>query len=117
MLVLQLLREFTLTMEVCIAGPILYLCILSFSAIRTTKKRNTGTSNTPSQLVSPHFHFAILIPAHNEEVLLDTMLEKLSMLAYPKELYTVYIVADNCTDSTAELARAVGWVHVYERFD
>lgn len=117
MLVLQLLREFTLAMELCIAGPILYLCILSFSAIRTTKKRNTATSNTSSQLVSPHFHFAILIPAHNEEVLLDIMLENLSMLAYPKELYTVYVVADNCTDRTAELARALGWVHVYERFD
>ena len=117
MLVLQLLRELTLAVEICVAAPILYLCILSFSAVRMAKKRSIQTATASSALVSPHFHFAILIPAHNEEVLLGNLLESLSLLAYPKELYTVYVVADNCTDKTAELACATGWVHVYERFD
>ena len=33
---------------------------------------------------------------------------------YPKEFYKVFLVADNCTDNTAEIARARG-AHVYER--
>ncbi|HXX79106.1 MAG TPA: glycosyltransferase family 2 protein, partial [Ktedonobacteraceae bacterium] len=38
-------------------------------------------------------------------------------LEYPKDLFDVYVVADNCSDTTAELVRATGWTHVYERFD
>ncbi len=45
------------------------------------------------------------------------MLESLAALEYPKDHFDIYVVADNCTDTTAELARATGWVHVYERFD
>lgn len=60
--------------------------------------------------------FVFLVPAHNEEVLLPKLLENLNNLAYPKTLYAVHVVADNCTDSTATLARARG-VHVHERFD
>lgn len=117
MLVSKIARWFLLVMEVWIAGPILYLCILSVSAILMTKKRKAQTTSTGSALASAQFNFAILIPAHNEEALLGHLLESLSGLTYPKELYTVYVVADNCTDATAQLARATGWVHVYERFN
>lgn len=110
--VLQVLRWFLLAAEAWIAVPIFYLCILSVSAILTEKKRKSE-GNSPS----PQANFAILIPAHNEEAILGTLLESLSKLAYPKDLYTVFVIADNCTDTTAELARSTGWVHVYERFD
>ncbi len=116
MLVLQVLRWLVLAMEILIAGPVLYLCLLSISAALTTKKCKTrdtaGASSASSRL-----NFAILIPAHNEEAMLGTLLESLADLAYAKDHYAVYVVADNCTDTTAELARATGWVHVYERFD
>src|SRR5262249_32852895 len=61
--------------------------------------------------------FAILIPAHNEETILHKLLESLSELAYPEELYSVYVIADNCTDNTAELARQFAGVQAYERFN
>ena len=35
---------------------------------------------------------------------------------YPKELYDIYVIADNCTDKTAEKAKKAGAI-VYERFD
>lgn len=117
MFVLQILRWLLLAAEVWIAGPILYLCILSVSAILTTKKREAEHSSASSELVSPHFNFGILIPAHNEEAMLGILLESLSKLEYPKDQYAVYVVADNCTDNTAELVRATGWVRVYERLD
>lgn len=116
MLVLQVFRWLLLAGEVWIAVPVLYLCILSISAILTAKKRKATDTKSSSQ-VSPHTHFAILIPAHNEEAILGILLDSLSMLAYPKDMYAVCVVADNCTDRTAELARTVGWVRVYERFD
>ena len=56
----------------------------------------------------------MVIPAHNEEMVLADLLENLKMLKYPKELYDVYVIADNCTDHTADIARAHG-AHVFER--
>ena len=35
---------------------------------------------------------------------------------YPKELLDIYVIADNCTDNTAQIARDAGAI-VYERFD
>jgi cellulose synthase/poly-beta-1,6-N-acetylglucosamine synthase-like glycosyltransferase len=60
--------------------------------------------------------FVILIPAHNEEVLLPALLASLQQLAYPQTHYTVHVVADNCQDRTAALAQAAGAV-VHERFN
>lgn len=113
MLILQVFRWVLLAAEVWITLPVVYVCILSIAAILITKKRQSehATSSTPT------FNFAILIPAHNEEFLLGKLLESLLALAYPKDKYTVYVVADNCTDTTAELARVHDGVQVYERFD
>ncbi len=60
--------------------------------------------------------FVFLIPAHNEEQLLPKLLVNLKQLDYPASHYTVHIVADNCSDRTAELGRQAGAV-VHERFD
>src|SRR5579884_2599725 len=117
MFALQTFKRLLLLAQIWLAAPILYLCILSVSAILTAKKRRAATTRVSSALASPQFHFAILIPAHNEEVMLGNLLENLFALDYPKEFYSVYVIADNCTDRTAELARTTGWVQVYERFD
>lgn len=60
--------------------------------------------------------FAILIPAHNEEALLGRLLRSLQQLDYPCAAITIYVVADNCRDQTAAIARGLGAV-VYERAD
>src|SRR5437763_9653584 len=116
MLSLQILRWCLLGMEVLLAGPTLYLCTLAITATLITPKRKTEKTQLSSPLEPMQFNFAILIPAHNEEVLLGPLLESLYQLAYPKDRYSVYVVSDNCTDSTASVARSTGWVHVYERF-
>lgn len=112
-LVLQVFRWLLVGVELLIALPILYLCIVSIAAILASKSRTKEHTYTYSKPIN----FAILIPAHNEEIILGTLLESLSALTYPKDLYTVHVIADNCTDNTAELARAVGWANVHERFD
>lgn len=113
MQVWHLLKEGVLTAEIMLGIPVLYLSLVSLSAIRATRRQRSAAHDQPI----PPITFAILVPAHNEEETLGVLLDSLSRLTYPKERYDVYIVADNCTDNTAALARAAGWVHVYERHD
>src|SRR5205823_7120337 len=60
--------------------------------------------------------FAMLIPAYNEELVIGRLLENLRQLDYPRSSFDIYVVADNCDDRTAPLARSLG-ARVYERFD
>lgn len=87
-------------------GYLLLLTLVAWWAPRRTPPRNQA----------PSHRFLFLIPAHNEEQLLPSLLENLRQLDYPPALYAVHVVADNCTDSTAELARA-GGATAHERFD
>lgn len=57
---------------------------------------------------APTHAFAILIPAHNEEGSLPATLLSLGALTYPAARVRVWVVADNCTDSTASVAWAFG---------
>lgn len=59
-------------------------------------------------------HYAVLISARNEEAVIADLLNSLVSQDYPQELLDVYVIADNCNDSTADAARACG-VHVLER--
>lgn len=63
----------------------------------------------------PQNKFLILIPAHNEEAVISGIINSINSQDYPKELYDYYILADNCTDRTAEVARELG-AKVFEFF-
>ena len=65
--------------------------------------------------VPDDYSFLILVPAHNEETGITATLESLSSLEKPGRAQVV-VIADNCTDKTAQLARQAG-VQVLERFD
>lgn len=54
----------------------------------------------------------VLIPAHNEEAIIETTLK--SLLEKPIDPRQIFVVADNCTDNTAAIARNLG-VSVTER--
>ena len=60
--------------------------------------------------------YAILIAARNEEAVIGNLLESIRCQDYPKDLIDIFTVADNCTDSTAAVAREHGAV-CYERED
>lgn len=60
--------------------------------------------------------YAILIPARNEEKVIANLLDSIRKQDYDMSLVTVFVVADNCTDRTAQIARENGAV-CYERFD
>lgn len=85
----------------------LYYFIIAFFGI-WRKKEN--------KILTPKKSFAIIVAAHNEEQVIAQLVENLHVLNYPRELYDVFVVADNCKDRTAQLARAAGAL-VYERFN
>ena len=60
--------------------------------------------------------FLVLIPAHNEEVGIASTLESLRNLNYASERYRVLVIADQCTDGTAAVARSLN-AQCFERFD
>ena len=67
-------------------------------------------------LVNKNHKFMAIIPAHNEEMVVGNLIESLKNQTYDKNLYDIYVIADNCTDKTADVARKTGAI-VYERFD
>lgn len=69
----------------------------------------------PHKPVTEH-SYAVLISARNEELVIGNLLDSISAQDYPSRLMRVFVVADNCTDETAKVARAHGAI-VYERFN
>jgi len=62
----------------------------------------------------PQKSFAVLVAAHNEEQVVGALIENLKHLNYPRELYDIMVICDNCTDRTADIAREHG-VYAFER--
>jgi len=65
---------------------------------------------------SPEKRFAVLIPAHNEELIIATSLQSWLEVNYPKEKFKVHVIADNCADRTIEIARSLG-AYAWDRRD
>ncbi len=60
--------------------------------------------------------YAIVVSARNEENVIGQLCDCIKNQDYPSELVDILLVADNCTDKTAEVAEAHG-AKVYERFN
>ena len=92
-----------LLLTVCYAYQLLYLFVPFFA-----KKTLPAAAR--------QYRYAVLIAARNEEQVLPYLLQTLAGQDYPAELYRVFVVADNCTDQTARVARENG-ATVFERFN
>ncbi|MCC6956998.1 MAG: glycosyltransferase, partial [Anaerolineales bacterium] len=87
--------------------PLSYLYLLAFGSMR---KQHAIDSDT----FAPAKFFMLAIPAHDEETVIGETVSQLKRINYPKHLFDIVVVADFCTDRTAELAREAG-AKVYER--
>jgi cellulose synthase/poly-beta-1,6-N-acetylglucosamine synthase-like glycosyltransferase len=88
---------------VCYFYQMIYLIVPFFE-----KKKERGTAA---------FHrYAVLVAARNEEEVIGQLIESIRSQSYPMEWVEIFVVADNCTDDTAQVARMAG-AHVYERFN
>ena len=52
--------------------------------------------------------FAILVAARNEELVIGNLINSLLAQDYPRELYDIWVIPNNCTDHTAQAARDFG---------
>ena len=83
----------------------LYLAILSVLALTQRDRRQT--------VVTRYRRFAIVVPAHDEESGIERTVRSLLGLEYPRPLFDIVVIADNCTDRTEEIAAGLGaQVHV-----
>ncbi len=66
---------------------------------------------------TPEKSFIVIVPAHNEEKVIGRTLESLKKLSYPAGLFRIIVLADNCDDSTVEIAKASGvdWMERKDR--
>ena len=60
--------------------------------------------------------FAAVISARNERDVIGQLISSIKSQNYPKDKLDVFVIADNCTDDTAQVARGAGAI-VYERFN
>ncbi len=87
-----------------------YLLILLAAALTQHRARPAAPVD------DNHLRFIILIPAHDEEPGIRDTLASLQGLDYPADHIEIIVIADNCRDRTAELARAAG-ATIFERDD
>lgn len=80
--------------------PVGYLLLLAFASWRPAPRVELR--------LAPTNRFLIAIPAHNEQNVIGATVERLMAMDYPKELFAVHVVADQCTDQTAWIAHQNG---------
>lgn len=79
-----------------------YLYFWLIVSVRCTKRREAE---------APGFaKFAIIVPAHNEELVIEGLLQSVKRLDYPSERFETIVIADNCTDRTEEIVTEAGFI-------
>lgn len=85
-----------------LAVPVAYQTVLALLSIPDLVR------GAPPRRLAGQARFAILIPAHDEEGMISGAVESVVASNYPRDRQRVFVVADNCTDGTAERARSAG---------
>lgn len=56
----------------------------------------------------PKYKFKIIVACRNEEAVISSLIESIYAQRYPKSLYELCVIPNNCTDNTKEIASALG---------
>ena len=91
---------------------LLYAYQLFYISVTLFKKQKKGRSDAPA---TKH-KYGFIIAARNESSVIAQLIDSIRQQDYPSELVHIFVIADNCTDDTAQVARDAGAV-VYERFN
>ena len=109
---MKFLEQFTLITDIIFGLMILlYLYQIVYIAVSMFKRKVPKLPDAKK-----NHRYAIFISARNEKGVIGELLDSLHNQTYPKDMYDIYVVADNCTDETAEVARNHEAI-VYERFN
>lgn len=88
---------------ICYSYQLLYILVPSLK--KSKEHKETRLHN-----------YAVLIAARNEEAVISHLIESIKNQTYPSNLVKIFVVADNCTDNTAEKAVSAGAI-VWKRFN
>jgi 1,2-diacylglycerol 3-beta-glucosyltransferase len=97
----------TATAAVDAVGVAYLLALLAAAALPSRRR---------GMVAGRDLRIAVLIPARDEEHQIRTALASLEAQEYPRDRFMVAVIADNCSDRTAKVAREWG-AAVYERSD
>lgn len=103
----EFIFNFTAIFQISVFTITMYYLILSLFGLY--KKRDNG-----AEKCMPKNTFALLVAAHNEEMVIAKIIESLQDIDYPKDMYDIFVIADNCSDNTACIAKKYN-VNVFER--
>ncbi len=78
------------------------------SVLRLALRRPPRSVQRSPAPLPPLPRLLFLVPAHNEERMIESCVRSLLDMRFPAEHFSVVVVADNCTDRTIEFARAAG---------
>ena len=84
-------------LSVLLNGVYYYNVITSLFSIKSVKHKQVEPYDRERKET-----FCILIPCHNEQDVIQRNLAAISKSIYDKDLYKVYVIADNCTDNTVD---------------
>ena len=87
----------------CLAAAPL-ICAVGYLTLLTLCSKRIA----PPAPIEPRTRFVVVVPAHDEEAGIGATVRSLLEVAYPKELFRLLVVADNCQDGTVDAARAAG---------
>ena len=97
-----------------VVGATGYLFLLTTRSRRPAARDWEASRSAGLAALRTRFH--VIVPAHDEAQGIAKTVTNLLGVDYPRELFEVVVVADNCTDDTAARARAAG-ARVFERVD
>ena len=84
-----------LTFSICYTYQLYYVFV-----VLTRKPKKLVAKKNP--------RFAAVISARNESAVIGDLIHSIKVQNYPAELIDVFVIADNCTDDTADVAREAG---------
>ena len=95
-------------MALSVATAVLALPVVAWSGYLATLATLSRAVVPPNADGPPRLRFDFIVPAHDEQAGVATTVKSLLAVDYPAELRRVIVVADNCTDATAERAAEAG---------
>jgi cellulose synthase/poly-beta-1,6-N-acetylglucosamine synthase-like glycosyltransferase len=104
------IKDFNFLMFLFFALMYSYQFVYMFVAFKAKKGFKPGKQNVHQK------KYAVIIAARNEELVIGHLIKSIKNQKYPKELLDIFVIADNCTDQTARVARKAGAI-VRERFN
>lgn len=92
---MELLKEILKIIDIITVAYLIYYIITGLCELKSKNKMKEETKK---------HKFAVIVPARNEEKVIGNLLKSLNNQEYPKDCYDIFVVVNNCTDRTKEIA-------------